>query len=136
MYEFSQLEFTIRHYVGLEAGIHDDYFTAVMTHDFALLCTAAKAVFGLKLKPDGQKKLKKLLGECLELNEERVRVAHGLWVPFEQGGTVHHTPRASLKFTVREEQAAHLEKQADAANALRQIFEKAGMEKAFQTGAF
>ena len=55
----------------------------------------------------------------------RNRVAHGLWVPFEEGGTVHHVPRTSLKPVASANQAASLEKLADDANRLRHDFEQA-----------
>jgi hypothetical protein len=45
VFEFSQLEYAIRHYVAEEAGVMGEYFNAIMTHDFATLCTGAIEVF-------------------------------------------------------------------------------------------
>jgi hypothetical protein len=63
--------------------------------------------------------LRKLLGEVYALNADRVRVVHGLWFPFEEGGIVSHVPRSSLKTTRFANQAEALERRANEANALR-----------------
>ena len=52
------------------------------------------------------------------LADIRNAVAHGLWVPFMEGGKVIHVPR-SLKPNISTEQAAALNKKADEARELR-----------------
>ncbi len=39
IFEFSQLEFCLRFHTGTEAGVESQHFNAIMTQDFALLCT-------------------------------------------------------------------------------------------------
>jgi hypothetical protein len=125
MFEFSQMEYAIRHYVGAEAGIKDEHFNAIMTHDFAILCTVAADILSQSFKEEDQRRrLKDIIKECRKLNAERVIVAHGLWVPFRHGGTVHHVSRSSLKTNMSVDQAKHLEKQADQANHLRGMLEE------------
>jgi hypothetical protein len=125
MFEFSQLEFTIRIRVALEAGIKDEHLMALMTHDFAILCTAALEVLLPSLHGKETKEgLRGLINDCRKLNNVRVRVAHGLWVPFDEGGTVHHVSRSNLKPSMNIDQAKHLEAQADEANRVRASFER------------
>jgi hypothetical protein len=59
-----------------------------------------------------------LLKKALSLGVIRNSVAHGLWVPFADGGKVIHVPR-SLKPNISTEQAVALEKKADEARAIR-----------------
>jgi hypothetical protein len=61
--------------------------------------------------------IESLIDEFFELNRVRVRVAHGLWVPEKEGGTVLHVPR-SLKPSRFAEQAVELERNADKAKDL------------------
>jgi len=125
MFEFSQMEYAIRYYVAAEAGIKDEHFSAIMTHDFALLCTIATDVLSQSFKEEDQRRqLKDIIKECRKLNDERVVVAHGLWVPFREGGAVHHVSRSSLKTNMSVDQAKHLEKQANHANHLRAMLEE------------
>jgi hypothetical protein len=53
MFEFSQLEYAIKHYVAEAVGIQEMHYHAVMSHDFALLCTVATEVLSQKLVPSG-----------------------------------------------------------------------------------
>jgi len=124
MFEFSQLEYTIKHHIAEAVRLDEKFIDPVMTHDFALLCTAAKQILGEAMADEKRKRLNDILKECHSLNQERVRVAHGLWVPFREGGVVHHVARTSLKTTRTVGQAEHLEKQADRANGLRFKLEK------------
>ena len=42
VFEFSQVEYTIRHYLASEIDLKEEYFTAVMeSYDVALLCAVA-----------------------------------------------------------------------------------------------
>ena len=130
MFEFSQLEMSLRNFTALEAGVKDRYFDAVMTHDFSLLCTIAQELLGLSWESEGKKtKFLGIIKECRKLNDVRVRVAHGLWVPFRGGGTVHHVSRSSLKAKMSSDQAQELEERAKAVNQLRSEFELLMREK-------
>jgi hypothetical protein len=129
IFQFSQLEYTLRHYVAAEIKLDDKYFSAIMTHDFALLCTVAFEVLSPSMSEDGQGRLRDTISECRKLNDVRVRVAHGLWVPFMEGGTVHHVARTSLKSNRVVEQASELEQKADEAQSLRGKFEELMWER-------
>jgi hypothetical protein len=63
--------------------------------------------------------IKSLINRFRELNNHRQRVAHGLWVPFLQGGSVHYTARSSLRSTSYPKQADALEVLANEALNLR-----------------
>jgi len=124
MFEFSQLEYTIRHYLAEEIRLDDRYFDAVVgSYDVALLCNIARKVFS---EPRANAAaLEELFKKVQCLNDERNRVAHGLWVPFMDGGTLHHVSRRSLKSDRQANRAAALEKLADEANRLRAELEQA-----------
>ena len=126
IFEFSQAEYTIRHYVGELIGLNDNYFSDIVeSYDVGLLCAIALSVFEKSLPRYQVTKLKPLINDFRALNDNRVRVAHGLWVPFKDGGTVHHTLRRGLKSIASANQAASLEKLADEACHLRAEIERA-----------
>jgi hypothetical protein len=129
VFEFSQLEYAIRHYVAEEVGVMTEYFNAIMTHDFATLCTGAIEVFrhSYSDKRERFEKMERLLNRARTLGNERNSVAHGLWVPFQDGGKVIHVPR-SLKAKISTEQAKTLEEKADQANALRAEIEALALD--------
>src|SRR6266487_3168038 len=79
IYEFSQLEYTLRHFLGEEIKLEEKYFDAVLCHDFAQLCTVAENVFSQSRNKEFVAELHKLIKRCHSLNEDRKRVAHGLW---------------------------------------------------------
>ena len=106
IYAFSQLESTIRDCVAESIGLKDEYYSDIVeSYDIAMLCNIAVSVFEKSLERDQVEKLKPLINNFRDLNANRVRVAHGLWVPFMEGGTVHHTPRGRLKRKVSANQA-------------------------------
>jgi hypothetical protein len=126
IFEFSQVEYTIRHFVGESINLNEKYFSVIIeSYDVGLLCTVALSVFEKSLPRYKVTKLKPLIKNFRALNDNRVRVAHGLWVPFIDGGTVHHTSRRGLKSIASANQAASLEKLADEACHLRAQIEDA-----------
>ncbi|WP_036007613.1 hypothetical protein [Bradyrhizobium yuanmingense] len=111
IFEFSQTEYTIRHYVGRELKIEEKHFAAVMqSYDVALLCAVAKRVFEANFDKERYEVAERLLNRFYKINEQRVRVAHGLWMPHFNGGTLHHVSRAQLKPQGYIEQTTLLEK--------------------------
>ncbi len=124
VFEFSQLEYTLKHHIAEAADLNERFIDPIMTHDFALLCTAAKQILGEAMDDERKERLNKIIGECYSLNQERVRVAHGLWVPFREGGVVNHVARSNLKSNRSIGQAEHLESQADRARDLRASLER------------
>lgn len=114
MFEFSQFEYGVRHYLGQAIGINEEYFSAVVeSYDVVMLVKVAKEVFKKARKKQNAAEIERLLNEFLKLNGHRIRVAHGLWVPFMDGGTVHHVSRDKLSSLLYTDQAKVLEQQAD-----------------------
>jgi hypothetical protein len=132
LFEFSQLDYEIRRQVGEAAGVDLIHVHDIMTQDFGPLCTAAIKVFDFEYSGTREKlrreRMRGLLKRAQSLNNIRNVVAHGLWVPFEEGGKVIHMPR-SLKLYVSNQQARTLEKQADEAKELRRQIESVVDEK-------
>jgi hypothetical protein len=120
IFEFSQLEYEIRHQVAEAVDIPFWHFNEIMVHDFTILCNAALSVFKFAYTSEEHrwKKMEPLLKKALGLGNIRNAVAHGLWVPFVQGGKVIHVPR-SMQPNVSVKQAETLEKKADEARAVR-----------------
>lgn len=124
IFEFSQVEFTIRHYLAERIGLKDEHFMpVVVSFDVAVLCNVTKAVFA-QGRADESTRIKKGINRFFDLIQNRNRVVHGLWAHSEEGGVVHHVPR-SLKPDRLDNQAGELEKCADELNALRAELESA-----------
>jgi hypothetical protein len=120
VFEFSQVEYTIRHYLAEEIGLDEEHFSAIVeSYDAGLLCTVAIEVFRKSRAQNNAVRIENLINDFRELIKNRNRVAHGLWVPFREGGTVHYVPRGSLKSKTSANQADSLEKLADQACRLR-----------------
>lgn len=129
IFEFSQAEYTIRHYLAEEIGLAEEHFTAVVeSYEVGLLCTVAQEVFGKSRANTNADTIKDLINNFRQLSQNRNRIAHGLWVPFKDGGTVHHVPRTNLKSRMAVDQAAAVEKLADAACSLRAELDRAFLE--------
>jgi len=125
IFEFSQVEYTIRHYLTEEIGIKEEHFTPVVeSFDVATLCNVANKIFAMRRPGQFAARIEKGIHRFFDLNNVRNRVAHGLWVPFRDGGTVHHVPR-KLNAVRLQNQAGELEKRADELNALRVELENA-----------
>jgi hypothetical protein len=120
IFEFSQVEHTIRHYLAKEIGLKDGHVSEIVeSYDVAILTTIAQTVFKKSRGKEAAAEIKNLLDGFHKLNETRKRVVHGLWVPFKEGGTVHHVSRSSLTSSASIEQAENLEREADKASKLR-----------------
>ena len=132
LFEFSQLDYEIRRQVGEAAGVDDWHVHSIMTQDFGPLCIAAIAVFDFEYSTTRQKAqrdiMRGLLKRAQSLNNVRNAVAHGLWVPFEDGGKVIHMPK-NLQLNVSSQQARALEMKADEAKELRREIEAVVTEK-------
>jgi hypothetical protein len=126
IFEFSQVEYTIRHYLAQEIRLKDEHFSPIIeSYDVGILTTVAKEVFGKSRRDKNKDDIIKLLDRFWRLNGHRKRVAHGLWVPHREGGTVHYVPRSKLTATRSTDQAMELEKVADELCQLRDDLEKA-----------
>jgi hypothetical protein len=126
IFEFSQLEYTIRYRLAEHIGLKDEFFDTFMSHDFSMLCNIAERVLlGVlasaeidpeldplakgsppailqkkKESPDKcatrEREVKELITDCRNLGSERNRIVHGLWYIAEQHGVLYHTPRHKL----------------------------------------
>ena len=126
IFEFSQAEYTIRHYLAEEIELDEKHFAPVVeSYDVGVLCTVAKQVFLNTRDGKNAARIEMLINKFSKMSHQRNRVAHGLWVPFKDGGTVHHVPRGNLKPARFSEQADRLEKGADELQAMRAQLEEA-----------
>jgi hypothetical protein len=111
--QFASVEWTLRFYLTQAVKLDLGYMTTIITHDFALLCTAVASVYSNILKTEEDKKLlNKLISQCRAMNDTRVKVVHGQWFPFAEGGMVAHRSRQNLKLEDMTGMAAFLEKQS------------------------
>ena len=96
VFQFSQLEFTIKHALSRALNLSDEQSDAVTTpYDFAILCAVTRTI--LTQKSLGQKaQIKALFDECRGLNDDRVRVAHGTWIDDGTTLAARHVSRNSL----------------------------------------
>jgi hypothetical protein len=125
MFEFSQVEYTIRHHLAEEIGLKEKHFSAVVeSYEVGALTTVAIEVFR-KSRGASAEPISKLLNRFRGLNDKRKRVAHGLWVPFKDGGTIHYVPRNNLSPGQFTDQARQLEQHADELCQLRTDLEQA-----------
>lgn len=77
IYHFSGLEMMIRIVLGSRLKLPRDYFDIVISpYDFTALCRVTKD-FLVRQFPDQKDDIDQFFKECLRLNTERVRVAHG-----------------------------------------------------------
>ena len=125
MSEFSQVEYTIRHYLAEEISLDESHFDAIIgSYDAALLCSVAREVFSKSRAETNSRAIAKMLNKFLDLNGNRNRVAHGLWVSSKDGGTVHYAPRSRPAYHISGNQAESLEKLADELIKLRANLER------------
>jgi hypothetical protein len=123
MFEFSQMEYAIRELLGEEIGLQEQSSSLAMESYVAKLIDIAIEEFR-KSRGDDATSIWRLLNRFRDMNDERNRVAHGLWVPFKDGGTVHYTSRKKPTPARLTDQAEHLEKLSDELCQLRADFER------------
>jgi hypothetical protein len=120
LFEFSQLEFTIRVVLMSRLKLSEKFFAAVTSqYDFAKLCKVTCKVSCIK-DPKKKKEYEKVFNECLELNSKRVLVAHGMWTDDFDGLSVTHVHRDKLESRRHEFKKDELGNLADKAQQLLQ----------------
>lgn len=102
IFEFSQLEFMIRHLLGEALALHDDarFHAVTSPYDFATLCRVTRNVATtIPGCTDADKtELEAIFKGCLKVNDDRVHVAHGTWfISNEEGMGTRHVSRSSLE---------------------------------------
>lgn len=123
IYQFSQLEFTMKAFLAAQIGIKEEHFDAVTApYDFHILSVVTQTISLMRF-PDQKKSIDDLFNRCRELNIDRNRVAHGMWSGKMSGGLVaRHVARSSLKASYYFENPDDLEKLADTAQRLMAEF--------------
>jgi hypothetical protein len=120
--EFSQLEFAMRFFLSEFLGLSEgDFDTVTSPYDFRVLCVVVKDVFSKKLPKSNAARLGKIISDCLALNNQRVKIVHGLWVAHE--GKLRHVPRQKLVAEVEFGMVEQVKDLADTALSLRTKFE-------------
>lgn len=113
IYQFSQLEFAIRHLLSDLLELTPSQFHIVTTsYDFATLCRVTSSFIcdlpEAQAEEDLQKSVRDTFNDCLKVNDARVRLVHGTW---EEGGA-SHVSRTTLKPT------AYFQSRAEIANSI------------------
>lgn len=93
--QFSFLEAMLRMCLSNEVKLDPKYFDSVITHDFALLCTAFEKVYSETLDRRWHPRLKRWISKCREINDLRVKTVHGFWG--DDASRLHHVSRQNLK---------------------------------------
>src|SRR5258707_15356223 len=110
----------------MEIELKYEFFSAVVeSYDVGMLTNVAKRVFKMSRAGERGAEIENLLNRFFEINHTRNRVAHGLWVPFIDGGTVHYVQRNKLVSGKHPDQAIALEKLADELCQLRTDMQRA-----------
>jgi hypothetical protein len=99
MFWFSQLEFTIKARLERALSLPDQLAEAVTTpYDFAVLCTVTQTVLLSQYPPDKKSEIEQVFKDCRKLNDERVRIAHGMWSHAIKTGLIaRYASRTKLK---------------------------------------
>lgn len=120
IFEFSQLEYTLKYHIAEVIGLRDEHFDPIMSFDFSMICTIAESVLLPKLPRRPADQFKKIISTCRELNNDRVRVVHGLWYINKDTGTLHAVSRQKLTASQHfDNDATAIAHKADLANTLR-----------------
>lgn len=102
IFEFSQLEFMIRHLLGEALELHDDarFHAVTSPYDFATLCRVTRNIsMAIPGCTEADKaELDAIFSGCLKVNDDRVHIAHGTWfISNEEGMGTRHVSRQSLE---------------------------------------
>jgi len=126
MFEFSQTEYTIRHAVGREVLKDcDKCMFVVEALDVTALCNVAKKVFKGTRPPSIAAEIDAEIKRFLAINQERVQVAHGVWIPYFDGGMVRHVSRTSFNPTISKGRTEALDKLSAELGEIRTRFHTA-----------
>jgi hypothetical protein len=127
MFEFSQLEFIIRHALGQalnmnETGANAPFDIVTSPYDFVALCNVTKAIFTrtLACEETDRKEIESIMNACVKLNDEaRVPIAHGTWFIDETRLGTRHVPRTKLEETIKFSRIADIDAAAQKAATLK-----------------
>jgi hypothetical protein len=121
IFEFSRLEYTLRYYVAQKIGLRDQL--PVRSRDPKRKRNIAKA-----LVDDHDRTMERLFNECKSLNEDRVRIVHGLWNIAGETRELNYASRYNFTIKTYFRDADELAEKAEQACRLRsEIEERVGM---------
>jgi hypothetical protein len=121
LFQFSQLEFSIKIVLARALNLSEEQFDIVTsTYDFRVLCVVTQKILALQLS-EQTNDIKDYFKRCLALNDDRVRIAHGLWADGPQGMSARHVARTSLDANFYFENPDTLLKVVDEAEKLMQM---------------
>ncbi len=120
IFEFSQLEFSIRTILVSRLGLKEEYFNIVTgPYDFAKLCNVTREASIVRY-PERKEELNKLFNACLKLNEARVLIVHGVWLDDMDGLSLRIVSRGGFKTQIHSFKKDELARHADRAQELMQ----------------
>jgi hypothetical protein len=121
VFEYSQLEFSLRRVLRRKMGVKLEYdHLMVAGFDFAKVCFAIKELSALEEGGTPDPSLAKVISGCLKINELRVAVVHGRWSSSLGGDGVVHVPRSSMKRTMMLDKEGDLDRYANAIEKLQE----------------
>jgi hypothetical protein len=97
VFEFSQLEYSIKFFLHELMEVRNDLFDAfVGPIDFAAACSALKETCRV-LKLQQVEQIISLINGAQKINEQRIKIVHGLWAPAAPAEKLVYISRTSLK---------------------------------------
>lgn len=100
MVGFSGMESVLRLLIGIESKVQSIFKEALMqVFDFSTLVNTLKEFYKQTITDEEEKKnIIRLLNECLNINNDRVRIAHGSWIFKEDGrGSLVHMKKGRIR---------------------------------------
>jgi len=120
IYQFSQLQFSIRHVLHARLGLSAEYFDIVTgPYDFVMLCNVTEKASIVRY-PAKEADIEKVFKECRKLNDSRVLVAHAMWTDDSDGLSARSFSRTSLKTQTHQFKRDELERLSAKAQELMQ----------------
>lgn len=98
MVGFSGIESVLRMLIGIESKVQSLFKEAfMMIFDFSTLVNTLKGFYKKTIKDEKNKKtILKLLSECLDINNHRVKIAHGSWMFQDGKGVLLHMKKGAI----------------------------------------
>jgi hypothetical protein len=118
VFQFSGLEFAIRDALGRSLKLKKVLFHPITaSYDFATLCRVTSIALQDQKRDDHElcNYIDKVFRECLALNDQRVRIVHGIWM---LGNKAMHVSRGTFKASDYFETSQEVEKEAERAYRL------------------
>lgn len=118
VHEFSNLELALKAHIAVFAHIEPKDAGQILNHDFGMTCTIAESVISRRLEKNKTVVLKDLIKRCRRLNDDRVRIVHGLWNLRPNEGSLIHLSRQKLEYAKHYSDADDIQKLVDEAQCI------------------